>query len=474
MFDGHSYAKGALVLHALRYELGEELFWRGIAHYTQKHAFRSIETEEFKLALEENTGASLDRFFDQWLKRAGHPDFEVSWSYDKALKLVTVRAKQTQKTDGDTPVFRTPIDIHITTGRETKAFRVDIEKADEEFHFPAPTRPKMVEFDRSNWIPKTLKFEKKKDELLYQVERSATIIGRIRACEGLGKLMGDDTVVDALGKKLKSKDYYGVRIAAAEALGSIASDAARDALFSGLSDRKSKVRRAVVAGLGNIKQEAVAKRLESIFRGDKSYFVATAAVTSITKIREEKAYSFLMRALKVESWHDVVRSAVFDAFVELKDTRGIGEVRKWTTTGKPQPVRTAAIRALGKLGRELEKAGDRDRVRRELVELLRHEHFRVRRAAVDGLIGLADPAAIGELQKRAESDRETHVRSAARRAITKIREETGKRARVGKLEKQLGELRDENKELKRRLDTLERKVSEVSPTGKKKARRRAR
>jgi aminopeptidase N len=475
MFDGHSYAKGALVLHALRYELGDELFWRGIAHYTHKHAFRSIETEEFKLALEEETGASLDRFFDQWLKRAGHPDFEVSWSYDKPLKLATVRVKQTQKTDGDTPVFRTPVDIHITTAGATNTYRVDIEKNDEEFHFPTPTRPKMVEFDHSNWIPKTLKFEKKKDELLYQLEKSATIIGRIRACESLGKIMDDDKVVDALGKKLRSNDYYGVRIAAAGALGSIAGDAARDALLKGLTDKKSKVRRAVVAALGNVKQEAVAKRLASVFRTDKSYFVAAAAVRSIAKIREEKAYDFLIRALKVDTWHDLVRSAVFDAFVEVKDTRGISEVRKWAAAGKPLPVRTAAIRALGKLGRELEKAADRDRVRRELIELLRHDHFRVRRAAVDGLIGLADEVAIPEIEKRAESDREAHVRSSARRAATKIREETGKQARIGKLEKELGTLRDENKELKRRLDTLERKISKA-PSGskKKKPRRRTR
>ncbi len=474
MFDGHSYAKGALVLHALRYELGEELFWRGISHYTRTYAFRSIETEEFKLALEEGTGASLDRFFGQWLKRAGHPEFEVSWSYNKRLKLVTVRVKQTQKTDDETPVFRTPVDIHITTARGTKACRVEIEKADEEFHFPTTTRPKMVEFDRDNWIPKTLKFEKKKEELLYQLKDSATVIGRIRACEGLGKIMGVDEVVAALRKKLGSKDYYGVRIAAAEALGSIASDAARDALLAGLTDKKSKVRRAVVVALGKIKQKAVAKRLETIFRRDRSYYVAADAVRSIAKIREEDAYDFLVAALKYESHRDVVRGAVFNAFVELKDTRGMREARVWAGEGKPMTARTAAIVTLGKLGREQEKARERDRVRNELVELMRHPHFRVRASAVAALGELADEAAVGELEKIVENDPLPHLRKGARGAIKKIREETGKQARLGKLEKEMGTFRDENKELKRRLEGLERKLTEFSPAGAKRPRRRKR
>ena len=472
MFDGHSYAKGALVLHALRYELGDELFWRGIRHYTRTYAYRSIETEEFKLALEEGTGASLDRFFDQWLRRAGHPEFEVSWSYDKALKLVAVRVKQTQKTDGETPVFRTPVDIHITTSRGTDAHRVAIEKADEEFHFPSATRPKMVEFDRENWIPKTLKFEKKKDELLYQLEHSATVVGRIRACEWLGKIMGDDEVVAALSKRLRGKDHHGVRIAAADALGSIGGDGARDVLLRALAEKNSKVRRAVVKGLKEFRQEAVAKRLETVFRREKSYFVAAEAVRAIAKIREEAAYDFLVGALKYDSHRDVVRSAVFESYVELKDTRGIKQAREWAAEGRPMAARAVAITTLGKLGRELEKARERDRVRNDLLEMLRHPHFRVRGAAVDGLGELHDATAIAELAKIKENDPLSRVRSSARKAIDKIREETGKKARLGTLEKEIGALRDENKELKRRLDGFERKLSESAGPAATRRRRR--
>ncbi|NJM53193.1 MAG: M1 family metallopeptidase [Blastocatellia bacterium] len=42
------YDKGAYVLHLLREELGEELFWKGIKEYTQKFWGKSVVTKDFK------------------------------------------------------------------------------------------------------------------------------------------------------------------------------------------------------------------------------------------------------------------------------------------------------------------------------------------------------------------------------------------------------------------------------------------
>ena len=37
LFDRHLYEKGGRVLHMLRHELGDEVFWRAIGHYARKH-----------------------------------------------------------------------------------------------------------------------------------------------------------------------------------------------------------------------------------------------------------------------------------------------------------------------------------------------------------------------------------------------------------------------------------------------------
>src|SRR3989441_727295 len=65
----HVQHRGAVVLHLLRHELGDSLFWRGMRHYVEKHAGGSVTTEDFRSAMEEATGRNLSRFFAQWVYR---------------------------------------------------------------------------------------------------------------------------------------------------------------------------------------------------------------------------------------------------------------------------------------------------------------------------------------------------------------------------------------------------------------------
>ena len=72
LFDGHIYGKGACVLAMLKDYLGEELFWKSINHYVHKHAFDNVETNDFKIAIEEVTGQNLEWFFVRPKLRVGN------------------------------------------------------------------------------------------------------------------------------------------------------------------------------------------------------------------------------------------------------------------------------------------------------------------------------------------------------------------------------------------------------------------
>ncbi len=61
------YDKGALVLHMLRNLVGDEAFFRGLRRFYRASRFRSVGTVDFKVAMEAETGRSLDRFFDRWI-----------------------------------------------------------------------------------------------------------------------------------------------------------------------------------------------------------------------------------------------------------------------------------------------------------------------------------------------------------------------------------------------------------------------
>lgn len=62
------YDKGTLVLHELRKLLGEDRFWKALKHYTRKHWGQSVETADFKRAMEEVSGVDLTAFFEQWVE----------------------------------------------------------------------------------------------------------------------------------------------------------------------------------------------------------------------------------------------------------------------------------------------------------------------------------------------------------------------------------------------------------------------
>jgi aminopeptidase N len=65
------YDKGAYVTHLLREELGEASFWAGIARYTQRYWGQSVTTEDFRAALEEESGRDLEAFFARWVYGGG-------------------------------------------------------------------------------------------------------------------------------------------------------------------------------------------------------------------------------------------------------------------------------------------------------------------------------------------------------------------------------------------------------------------
>ena len=64
VFNNRIYGKGACVLHMLRFIVGDELFWKAINHYVHKFAHQNVETNDFKVAIEEATGYNLYWFFD--------------------------------------------------------------------------------------------------------------------------------------------------------------------------------------------------------------------------------------------------------------------------------------------------------------------------------------------------------------------------------------------------------------------------
>ncbi|MBA7599370.1 hypothetical protein ES703_06402 [subsurface metagenome] len=418
MFDRHTYQKGSLVLHMLRNLLGDELWWKAIRHYARTHAGQTVETNDFKQAIEDATGRSLEWFFDQWVYHGGHPEYEVSWEWYRRRQAVALEVKQVQGVDDVTPLFRMPIKIAITGDFGTETFAIQVDKAEETFYLPVEAKPLRVEFDPDDQVLKELTFNKHKKELLNQLANAGDV-GRMRAAGWL-RVYADRKVIEALGTALRQDPFRGVRAGAARALGEVKTKAARDALLPGLHDEHARVRRAVITALGNyVGDSQVVAALENVFHSDSSYFARAEAVKSIARLSALNAYDICMEALEVASYQEVIRCAALSGLVVLKDPRGVDHALKLADYGQPFQVRIEAVSALAGLGRHIPKR--KKEIRERLVALLEDPHFRVRTAVISALGRLGDPKTLKALEASLEREPHFRHRKAAREVIRKIR-----------------------------------------------------
>ena len=74
MFSGSVYLRGALALHALRQEIGDDPFFTTLREYYARHAYGNASTEDFIDAAEDVSGRDLDALFDAWLFAEQMPD----------------------------------------------------------------------------------------------------------------------------------------------------------------------------------------------------------------------------------------------------------------------------------------------------------------------------------------------------------------------------------------------------------------
>jgi hypothetical protein len=105
VFRALVYNKGAAVLHMLRRLIGDEAFFRGLQTFYGASRFRKVGTEDFKKAVEAETGRPLDRFFDRWIYGSRLP--QVRLSYRVEGNEAQIRLEQL----GD--VFDVPVTVDL-------------------------------------------------------------------------------------------------------------------------------------------------------------------------------------------------------------------------------------------------------------------------------------------------------------------------------------------------------------------------
>ncbi|HVK64498.1 MAG TPA: M1 family aminopeptidase [Polyangium sp.] len=464
IFDRHLYEKGACVLHMLRLELGDEAFWRGIKTYLERHARGIVETRDLLRALEEASGRSLERFFEQWVFRAGHPELEVKIDHDGEALTVSVKQAQAakegrekDKDDAGTHVFALDLELDIIIDGEVRREVRRVESATATFTIRVPKRPAFIVVDPDLRIVGDVRVECPGDMLRAQLVGASTARGRLLAASLMGKL-DDPATTRALGASLAKEDeFWGVRAEAASALGDVRSDDALTHLLAHARTGHAKVRRAVAAALGKFRKAQAADALKSLALRDASYLVEAEAARALGATRQSAAFDTLIEVLDRPSWADVVRAGALDGLAALRDERAQAHVLTRTRYGIPTRGRRAAIMALPKL------STDR-KVREALEDLLDQADPYLKVDVVRALLDIGDTKSRGPLSRQLERELDGRVRRRIREALRDLGG-AGKRE-AERLREDLEALRGEHAELKARLGKLEALLTPKEATSK--------
>jgi len=458
-FDARAYPKGAWVLHMIRRRLGDEMWWRCVNRYTEKHAYRCVETVDLRKAIEETTGLSFERFFHDWTARPGHPVVTVHHEWRPGEGQMEVRVRQTQKGGA----FHFPLRLVYSKGPRSWRITHDVKERDVRFYVPLPVRPALVSIDPHNAVLMELRERKARDWWVAQLRHDPNPIARIRAAEHFGKSKRDQdrrALADALG----AEGFWGVQAEIAKALGESGGSVSRDVLLQALSLEHPKARREVVRALGRFREDATVRdALGALVRnGDASYYVEADAIESWGGMRPKGALAVLEPLLARKSHNEVVRAAALRAIGAQHDPAATDLLLEWTSRGRPRSCRAAALDALGKLagaGRWDEATTNRvaDTVRACLRPA---EHRRIKTQAVRTLRVLGEQAspALGALEALAAHDRHPNVRKQAQETIDKIRAGAPPRLELQRLREELRKLRESNERMRDRIERIDGKT----------------
>lgn len=479
LFDRHVYEKGSLVLHMLRFVVGEEPFWRAIQTYVRQNKGREVITADLERAFEEATGRSLARFFEQWVYGAGHPDFKVCYSWDNEQRMAKVTIRQTQQVDDKTALFATPVEIGFMVPNTEAAraddrkvsatlqtFRVTIDQESQTLYFPLPRRPFSVRFDQGGWLIKTLDFERPSELLRYQLRHDPDVLGRIEAAQALGKLADVESVA-ALEQALLAEPFWSVQAEIASALGKQRTERALNTLVAALDKvTEPKARRAIVAALGAFRApeqaalaERAAKTLTGLLEhGEPSYFVEGAAAAALGKTRAPGAFGALEPMLERSSWNETIRGSVFAGLGELGEARVADIAVSWLLDRtKPMDARFTAANGLGALARtkRIDPGATQTKVVDALIAALDDPWELTLYAVVSALAEWGDARAIPALQRVISTTTDERLLRGARVAVARLQRGRSSDEETRKLRTDLDEVREENRELRGRLEVLE-------------------
>ena len=147
--------KGAMILHMLRWVLGEQKFDKTMRDFASKFAGKSATMDDFRTIAEQQSGEKLTWFFTQWLDSTGAPEFKTKYTVyrlgsNKGFRVVGEIGQ-------DLDLFRMPVELKIDTDGKSEAKRIEVVGTHSPFTIETFGRPRRIVVDPDDRVLKNSK-----------------------------------------------------------------------------------------------------------------------------------------------------------------------------------------------------------------------------------------------------------------------------------------------------------------------------
>ncbi len=152
-FQSMTLEKGAMVFHMLRWEMGDEVFYKFLKAVLTEFADKPVRSSDLQRIAESQSNLPLEPFFAQWLDGTGAPTFTDKFT---VFRLGNNKGFRTVGSiDQDLDLFRMPVELRIETDGKTETRRVDVSGTESQYTVETFGRPRRIQIDPQGWVLKS-------------------------------------------------------------------------------------------------------------------------------------------------------------------------------------------------------------------------------------------------------------------------------------------------------------------------------
>eukprot|EP01080_Neovahlkampfia_damariscottae_P007656 gene7656-11976_t len=414
MYDSHCYPGGSWRIHQLRNILGEETFWNSITKYLTKFEKKTVETDDFRKMLEEESGINLTRYFDEWFYSKGYPILKGDYSFKEkdGFLIIELQQKQMDKKK-EIGLFSFDIEVEFTF-IENEQIRVQTEvlsfkdgKSKVSKKIETNVAPKMIRIDPDLKCLFKLDFNPGDEILFENLKKSKDIFNRIRS--GLTLIKSSKKNYPKIESILKDELFFGVR----------------ETLISEIANQRNEEAALVISNV--LETEIDFKALVTI-TSNCLYFRHPLIKKSLLKFIKKETFGYMskgnaLNALgsqyfetreSADEMYEIIVNEIkkdtkllYRNYIRIGGYKGLAKLSLFTTKAHDYLVKKSfeehgeSLKTiLMYLGDSASKVSEKaeNEVKSILSDYLRHDEGRIRKASISGLKSLSAKSELKNLE----------------------------------------------------------------------------